>query len=293
MVTQRTVEADQVVRLAENRYGKSRVRLVRVKRHADRHDLNEWQVEVLLQGDFASCFEDGDNSKILPTDTMKNTVYSLARDSSADSMEDFAMELIESLLGRNPQVFQAEVTIQEKTWEHVLVAGKPHPTTFVNSSAENQFTRLSQARGAAFSVSSGIENLVIMKTAGSSFEGFIRDRLTTLPEASDRLFCTALRATWKYQGGSLKFPELRVAVRETLISTFAKHDSKSVQHTLYAMAEHVLQNISEVQELELIMPNKHCLLVDLSRFGQDNPNEIFVPTDEPSGYIQARVTRES
>jgi len=282
-----------MVKLAENRYGKSRVRLVRVKRHADRHDFSEWTVEILLHGDFASCFEEGDNSNILPTDTMKNTVYSLARTSSAASMEEFAMELTDFLLGRNPQVSRAEVSIQEKHWEHLKVQSKPHPTTFVNSSGENQTTNVSRTQGGAFCVASGLQNLVIMKTAGSAFEGYIKDSLTTLAEASDRLFGTAVRANWRYKAGQLDFLHLRSTIRETLLEVFANHASKSVQHTLYAMAERVLAEVPEVEDVELIMPNKHCLLVDLSRFGQDNPNEIFVPTDEPHGYIEARVTRQT
>jgi urate oxidase len=281
-----------MVRLAESRYGKSHVRLVRVKRHADRHDFSEWQVEVLLQGDFASCFEEGDNSKILATDTMKNTVYSLARDSSAASIENFAMELIDFLLGRNPQISKAEVMIQEKAWKRLNVRGKTHPTTFVNSSSENQTTKVSRLQGGSFSVVSGLENLVIMKTAGSAFEGFIKESLTTLAESKDRLFGTAVRANWSYKAGKLDFSALRVKARETLLEVFANHASKSVQHTLYAMAERVLEEIREIEEVELTMPNKHCLLVDLSPFGQDNPNEIFVPTDDPHGYIEARLTRQ-
>jgi urate oxidase len=277
--------------LAENRYGKSRVRVVRVKRHADRHDFCEWTVQILLQGDFESCFTDGDNSKILPTDTMKNTVYSLARKSSAACMEDFAKELVDFLLGRNPQVSEAEVSISEKAWRHLTADGKAHPTTFVQSSGERQTTRVARAQERKFSVRSGLENLVIMKTAGSGFEGYIQDSLTTLPPTADRLFGTALTASWKYTAPDLSFVPLRVKIREILLGVFAAHDSKSVQHTLHAMGEAVLAGVVEVEEIELIMPNIHCLLVDLSRFGQDNPNEIFVPIDEPHGYIEARIRR--
>jgi urate oxidase len=280
-----------MIGLGENRYGKSRIRLVRVKRHRDRHDFVEWAVEILLQGDFESCFIDGDNSKILATDTMKNTVYSLARDSSAASMEDFGQELVDFLLRRNPQVSRVEVTISEKAWDHVLAAGKPHPSTFVQSSNERQTTKLACSPGAKCTVSSGLENLVIMKTSGSGFEGYIKDSLTTLPPTADRLFGTALSAEWNYTAGKLTFPALRTKIREILLTVFAGHDSKSVQHTLYAMGEAVLAGVPEVDEIEMTMPNLHCLLVDLSRFGQDNPNEIFVPTDEPHGYIQARIGR--
>jgi urate oxidase len=277
--------------LAENRYGKSRVRVARVKRHADRHDFCEWTVQILLQGDFESCFTDGDNSKILPTDTMKNTVYSLARKSSAACMEDFAKELVDFLLGGNPQVSEAEVSISEKTWRHLTTDGKEHPTTFVQSSGERQTARVARAQEGKFSIRSGLENLVIMKTAGSGFEGYIQDSLTTLPPAADRLFGTALTASWNYTASDLTFAPLRVKIREILLGVFAAHESKSVQHTLHAMGEAVLAAVVEVGEIELIMPNIHCLLVDLSRFGQDNPNEVFVPIDEPHGYIEARIRR--
>lgn len=277
--------------LGENRYGKSRVRLIRVKRGKDRHDLREWTIQVLLQGDFESCFTEGDNSKILPTDTMKNTVYSLARKSAAASMEDFAKEMIDFLLSRNPQVSHAEVSVAEKAWERAAAGGKPHPTTFVQSTGERQTTKVARAQKGEFSITSGLENLVILKTAGSGFEGYIQDSLTTLPPTSDRLFGTALRATWDYASADAGFEKLRAKIRETLIASFAEHDSKSVQHTLHAMGEAVLRNAAEVSAIELTMPNIHCLLVDLSRFGQDNPNEIFVPTDEPHGYIEARIRR--
>lgn len=281
-----------MIALGENRYGKSRVRLMRVKRGPHGHDVTEWTLQILLQGDFESCFKDGDNSKILPTDTMKNTVYSLARNSSARCIEDFAKELIGFLLSRNPHVSHAEVSVSEKLWEHAMARGKPEPAAFVQASSELQTTAVRRAQRGKFAIASGLENLIIMKTANSGFEGYIQDSLTTLPPTSDRLFATALRANWNYDSPESDFAALRCRIREILIAVFAAHDSKSVQHTLYAMGEAVLKNVPEVREIELAMPNIHCLLVDLSRFGQDNPNEIFVPTDEPHGYIEAKLRRE-
>ncbi len=277
--------------LAENRYGKSRIRLVKVKRRAEWHDVREWTLQILLEGDFDSCFVEGDNSKILATDTMKNTVYSLARKSSSECMEEFAKELVTFLMDRNLQVSAASVTVSEKRWEHVQTGGTPHPTTFVQSSGERQTTEVAATRNDGLSVRSGLEDLVILKTAKSAFLGFVQDLLTTLPEASDRLLGTAVRAKWKYSTPTLPFTTLRSTIRETLLNVFAAHDSKSVQHTLYAMGEAVLANIPDIHDIELTMPNIHCLLADLSRFGQDNPNEIFVPIDEPSGYIEARLRR--
>jgi urate oxidase len=281
-----------MITLAENSYGKSRVRLAKLKRHPDRHDFNEWTIGILLEGDFQSCFVAGDNSKILPTDTMKNTVYSLARTSLAECMEEFGKELIAFLLDRNPQVSAARVAISEKSWEHLHTNGKSHPTAFVQSTGEFQTAEVSAKRNGAPSVRSGLENLVIMKTAGSEFTGFIKDSLTTLPEVTDRLFGTSVRARWNYSSPRVPFAALRSKTREILLSAFAGHASKSVQHTLYAMGESVLANVPEIYDIELTMPNKHYLLADLSRFGQDNPNEIFVPIDEPHGYIEARLRRQ-
>jgi urate oxidase len=278
--------------LAENRYGKSRIRVIQVKRHPDRHDFREWSVEILLEGDFESCFVEGDNGKVLPTDTMKNAVYSLARSSSAECMEEFGKELIAFFLERNPQVSAARVSLAEKTWERVRAGGKPHPTTFVQSSSECQTAEIAARQNGVPSLQSGLENLVILKTAGSEFVGFIKDSLTTLPEATDRLFGTAVRARWTYSSPTVAFATLRPKIREILLSVFARHASKSVQHTLYAMGEGVLANVPEISDIELTMPNKHCLLVDLSRFGQDNPNEIFAPIDEPHGTIEARLRRQ-
>lgn len=281
-----------MIKLAENSYGKSRVRLAKVTRHPDHHDFREWAVEILLEGDFESCFLAGDNSKILPTDTMKNTVYSLARTSSADCMEEFGKELVAFLLKRNPQVSAARVTISEKSWQHLLRDGKPHPTTFVQSSSECQIAELSAIRNAEPLVCAGIEDLVILKTAGSEFTGFIQDSLTTLPESIDRLFGTSVRARWNYSSPSVPFAALRSKIRDILVNVFADHTSKSVQHTLYAMGEAALAKVPEIDGIELTMPNKHYLLADLSRFGQDNPNEIFVPIDEPHGTIEARLRRQ-
>ena len=282
-----------MAQLAENRYGKSRVRLVRVNRQAAIHEFEEWSVEVLLRGDFLSCFTEGDNSKVLPTDTMKNTVYSLARKSCATCIEEFSKELIEHFLTRNPQVSAAEVSIQEKSWQHLKVAGKPHPTTFSQAESEMQITRVIRKRGEDFQIESGLSDLVLMKTAGSAFEGFVHDPLTTLPETSDRLFGTCLLASWIYPSHVIPFTSVRKSIRESLLAAFASHQSKSVQHTLYAMAGCALAAAPQISEITLTMPNKHCLLVDLSRFGQDNPNHIFMPIDEPHGTIEARVCRGS
>jgi len=282
-----------MIELGENRYGKSRVRLMKVTRGPEGNTLREWTVQVLLTGDFDSAHYDGDNSKILPTDTMKNTVYSVARNSSAVSMEDYGKELIDFLLGRNSQVSSASVAIEATMWKWLTIDGKPHPTSFMRGSGEVQTTSVSREQKGDFRIHSGFRNLVVMKTADSGFEGYIMDELTTLKETSDRLFCTAVTADWRYTKTTQDFDATRKSLREAMLKTFSEHKSKSVQETLYAMGRSALERIPECDQIDLVMPNKHCLLVDLARFGQDNPNEIFVPTDEPAGHIEARVRRTS
>lgn len=282
-------------KLAANRYGKSRVRLMRVTRHDGHHDLDEWTVQVLLSGDFESAHTVGDNSKILPTDTMKNTVYFMARESQATSMEEYAKELIGFLLRRNPQVSGVEVSIESHLWKRMTVDDQPHPTAFMHGSDERQTTRVSRTRGEPFEIVSGFDGLYILKTAQSAFFGYIKDELTTLPETRDRLFGTELKAEWPYGARAIEegidFDKVRHHLREAMLAAFARHDSLSVQQTLFAMGEAALAHTDIFDEVHLLMPNKHNLLVDLGRFGRDNSNHIFVPTDEPHGTIEATVRR--
>jgi urate oxidase len=295
-------------KLHTNRYGKSRVRLMRLTRHEAHHDLeahhdiDEWTVQLLLSGDFETAHTLGDNSKILPTDTMKNTVYVVARETKAESMEAYAKELVDYILTRNPQVSAAEVIIESTLWKRLTVDGQPFPTAFMRGSDERQTTTVSRQQNGPFTITSGFDHLTLLKTSNSAFTGYIKDALTTLPETTDRLFCTALKAEWPYTPAAIAsaaaspyqaidFNKVRTHLREALISTFAKHNSLSVQQTLFAMAEAALAHTILIDEINMLMPNKHNLLVDLSRFGQDNPNHIFVPTDEPHGTIEATVRR--
>ncbi len=281
--------------LSSHRYGKSRVRLMRVIKHETHHDLHDWTVEVMLTGDFAEVFTEGDNSRILATDTMKNTVYFLARQSKSESLEAFAGELVDFLLSRNLQVTAAEVKIDSHLWKRLVVEGEPYPTAFMKGSDERQTTHVARSQGGLAVIRSGFDNLTVLKTAQSGFVGFIRDELTTLPEATDRLFGTAVTATWTYSAvalaTSVDFDRVRHGLRERMLTVFARHDSLSVQQTLYAMAQAALEHTGAIEEISLRMPNKHNLLVDLRRFGLDNPNHIFVPTEEPHGTIEATVRR--
>jgi urate oxidase len=280
-----------MARLGENRYGKSRVRLSRITRHGDRHEFSEWTVRVLLEGDFETSFTEADNSKILPTDTMKNTVYSVARDSKAVTIEDFATELGDYLLFNNPQVGGVLVEIEEKAWERLVVDGAPDATTFKLGGPELNTVRAVRDRGREWSIRSGIDGLTILKTTKSAFTGYIKDKLTTLKPATDRIFGTSATVTWEFAEGAPHPEHVRPVVIQALLKEFAAHDSMSVQHTLFDMGKAALTAAPEIARITLTMPNLHHLLADLSPFGQDNPNHIFVPIDEPHGYIEATIER--
>ena len=280
-----------MARLGENRYGKSRVRLSRITRNGDRHDFNEWTVRVLLEGDFGTSFTDADNSKILPTDTMKNTVYSVARDSKAATIEDFAMELGDYLLNNNAQVTKAEIEIEEKSWERLVVDGAPEATTFKLGGPELNTVHAQRQKGGEWSIFPGVEGLVILKTTKSAFSGYIKDKLTTLKPASDRILGTRATVNWEFDAGSTAYAQVRTRIIAAILKEFAAHDSMSVQHTLFDMGRAALAAAPEILRVTLVMPNLHHLLVDLSSFGQDNPNHIFSPIDEPHGYIEATIER--
>jgi len=280
-----------MARLGENRYGKSRVRLSRITRKGDRHEFNEWTVHVLLEGDFETSFTEADNSKVLPTDTMKNTVYYVARESKTETIEEYAKELGDYLLGNNAQISKVRVEVGEKAWERMIVDGAPEPTTFKLGGPELQTVHAVREAGGAWKITSGVDGLTILKTTKSAFTGYIKDKLTTLKPATDRIFGTCATVTWEYVAAAETFAAARARILATLQKEFAAHHSMSVQHTLFDMGKAALAAAPEIARITLTMPNLHHLLADLSPFALDNPNHIFVPIDEPHGYIEATVER--
>jgi urate oxidase len=278
--------------LGKNSYGKSRVRLSRITRLKDKHLFDEWSVNVMLEGDFETSFTKADNSKVLPTDTMKNTVYFVARNSKAATIEAFAMELGDYLLTGNTQVSGVLVEIEERAWERMTVDGAPEPTTFKLGGPELQTVRAVRDQGREWSIRSGVDGLTILKTTKSAFTGYIVDKLTTLKPVTDRILGTHATATWDYAADAAPdYAQSRARIVAALLKEFAAHNSMSVQHTLFDMGKAALDAAPEIARIHLSMPNLHYLLADLSAFGQDNPNHIFVPIDEPHGTIEATVER--
>jgi len=280
-----------MAKLGENRYGKSRVRLSRITRLNDRHEFNEWTVHVMLYGDFETSYTQADNSKVLPTDTMKNTVYYVARGSKAETIEAFACELGDYFLSNQPQVAKVGIDVQEKGWQRMIVDGAPQATTFKMGGPEVQTAHAERERGGAWNVTSGVDGLTILKTTKSAFTGYIKDKLTTLKPATDRILGTRATVTWEYTAVAPDYAQVRARILAALLKEFARHDSLSVQHTLFDMGKAALAAAPEIARIRLSMPNLHHLLAELSVFGLDNPNHIFVPIDEPHGTIEATVER--
>lgn len=276
--------------LSETSYGKSRIRLVRVTRRGDRHQLRDFTVAIAFEGRYDTSYTDGDNSDVLPTDTMKNTVYALAARDGVGEPEAFGMLLGGHFIERNPKLDRVVVDIADHGWSRITIGDREHGSAFVQRGAEQRTARIVTGRQGSI-VTAGIRDLVIMKTSRSAFAAFPRDEFTTLPDTHDRLFVTSLTSTWTYADHELDFASLFKSVRTTLLETFAQHDSLSVQHTLHAMGQVVLDTIDVVQSIRLEMPNRHHLPVDLTKFGMENRNEVFVATEEPYGLIKATLSR--
>lgn len=278
--------------LTWNRYGKARVRLVKVRRGAAEpdapHEIIDLTLDVQLEGNFEPVYVEGDNSLCVATDTMKNTVYAFAKRDPIDHVEAFLGRLADHFATKRA-VSSAMISATEHRWSRISTGGRPHPHAFIQDSSERWTAGI--VRGAAGTrIRAGVTDLVVMKTSDSGFSGFPRDEFTTLPETADRILATSVTATWEYRPAVVDFA-VREKIRGALVETFAAHASRSVQQTLYAMAEAALGASADVAEITLSLPNRHHLLVDLKPFGLENPNEVFVATDQPFGLIEATVKR--
>jgi urate oxidase len=278
------------VQLGANQYGKAETRLVRIDRAGERHRITDLSVTTTLAGDLAATHISGDNTGVLPTDSQKNAVFAFARDGVGE-IEDFALRLARYFVDAQPAIGRARVAVEQYGWDRIEMAGKPAPHSFVRTAG----TRTASASydGSSAQVVSGVTDLVVLNTTGSSFAGYPRDPYTTLPEAADRILATGLAARWRHAAETCAdwAASQQESVRH-LLEAFAGTDSKSLQQALYAMGRRVLDNRPEVAEVRLSLPNKHHFLVDLAPFGLDNPGEVFFAADRPYGLIEGTVLRD-
>jgi urate oxidase len=276
--------------LGQNNYGKSEIRLLKVRRGAERHELWDLDVRVSLEGDFEAAHTRGDNSHLLATDTMRNTVYALAKDHLTGSIEAFGLALVDHFLRAGPTVTSCLVEITQHRWDRIEVDGRPHEHSFVRGRGERR-TEVSGDEGGSRSVEAGIGDVYVMKTTNSGFEGFLRERFTTLPETDERILATVVTAKWVYNTTDADFDSLWDSVLRKTLETFTDHYSPSVQNTLYRMGKAVLEEFPEVERIWYSFPNVHHVHYDLARFGIDNEGEIFHATRDPYGQIEGWVER--
>lgn len=278
--------------LGPNRYGKAESRVVRIVRDTERHQIRDLNVSTALYGDFAAAHTDGDQSHVLPTDTQKNTAFAFAKKHGVDSPEDYALLLGRRLLEATPAARGALVKVSEYAWDRIPVNGFGHDHAFVRRGGEVRTASVDVSPGRT-SVDAGLRDLVVLKSTGSEFKGFLRDEYTTLADADDRVLATELQADWRYSRfDDIDWSTTYESVRALLLETFATTYSRALQETLYAMGRAVLEAHDEIDQISFTAPNKHHFLVDLEPFGLDNPGEVFIAADRPYGLIEATVTRD-
>lgn len=281
--------------LGENSYGKSRIRLVTVRRGSDRHVLRDLTVGVALKGDFDAVHTHGDNTGVIATDTMKNTVYAIAQDRLTGSPEGFALDLARHFAAYDV-CEEATIDIVEHPWTRVPTRDGEAPDAFVRSGQHSRLATVVVAKSGDIAVIAGIDELTVMKTTKSAFAGFDRDRYTTLPEVDDRLMATKVRATWGYGrdlagAADFDFDGVWMQTTQALMESLAAHFSKSVQESIWIMGTAMMDAEPSIEWVRMVLPNLHHWKVDLAPFGMDNPGEVFVSTTEPQGLIDATVRR--
>jgi urate oxidase len=280
--------------LGPNQYGKAENRVVRIYRDTSRHEIRDVNVSTSLRGDFADAHTSGDQANVLPTDTQKNTCYAYAKEKGLGEIESYALGLATHFVDDVDTVTGARVIVEEYAWQRVSINGAEHPHTFVRSGQEVRTTQVTvQGTGAdqRVWVVSGLKDLVVLKSTGSEFRDFRRDRYTTLRETSDRIMATSLTARWRYLGTEVDWGKAYADIRQILLARYAEVHSLALQQTLWEMGRAVLLAHPEVAEVMLTAPNKHHFLVDLSPFGLENPGEVFHADDRPYGLIECNVTR--
>jgi urate oxidase len=269
------------VPLGANRYGKSEIRVVKLSRGPERHELRDLTVDVSLEGEFVAVHTEGDNTGLVATDTMRNVVYGLAAEQPIGSLPAFGAALVGHFLD-HPRVERARVRLRSHPWERMT------PHAWQRGAGG---TRIEEVEGGPDGTryAAGVEDLLVLRSSGSAFAGFDRDRFTTLPETDDRILATAVAACWDYRDEPRE--AVWAAVRDTLLESFTDHHSPSVQFTLNRMGEAVIERHPEVERIVLSLPNRHHLPFDVSRFGVEDRGEVFHATTEPYGLIEATVER--
>jgi urate oxidase len=284
------------ISLGANQYGKAENRVVRVYRDTHRHEIVDLNVSTWLRGDFSAAHVRGDQRGVLPTDTQKNTAFAYAKEHGVSSPEDYALALGRHFVDTVPSARTARIEVEQYRWDRIPAGQDGHDHAFTRRGGAVRTTAVTvRGRGAERRawVVSGLKDLVVLKSTGSEFKGFLKDEYTTLPEADDRILATSLVARWRYEDGPGRdWNKLHDSVQASLLDTFATTYSRALQETLYLMGRRVLETYAAVAEIRFSAPNKHHFLVDLAPFGLENNGEVFIAADRPYGLIEASVARD-
>jgi len=276
--------------LSKFTYGKGRVRIMRVKRDTARHEVRELSTQVMLEGDFAASFLSEDNSKVIATDSIKNIVNIVGRQNPALETEEYLAAVAAYFLEHYAHVEQVSITALETKWSRLEIAGAPHDHAFTLDANGKPRTTLVATR-AETKITSGLEGFTFLKTTESGWVGYVMDEATTLGETTDRIFSTAMNASWAWAGTPASYPAANAAILTAMMGVFATTYSPSVQNSLFLMGSAALEAVPEIASISLACPNKHYIPINMKPFGLDNPNAVFLPTDEPHGQIECTVAR--
>ena len=277
--------------LIKNTYGKGRVRIMRIHRDGDTQSVSQLSVKAMLEGDFARAYTDGNNSTSTSTDTIKNIVNTVARENTGVSAEEFCQVLAQRYLDLYPQVTKASITAHETKWSRLAIDGTPHPHSFLLDSNGKPTIEVVAPRGQPMTMASGIDSFTFMKSTESGWENFYKDKYSTIQPTHDRMCATAMVASWTWSGKPASYPAANKTILDTLLKVFATTYSPSVQNSLFHMGEAALAAVPEISQISMSCPNIHFILMNLSAFGMDNNNDVFLPTDEPHGQIECTIGR--
>jgi urate oxidase len=282
---------EAVVPLTKHRYGKGRVRVMRIHRDGERQEVSQLNIKAMLEGDFARTFTHADNSMTVSTDTIKNIVNAVARENTGLCPEQFCQVLAKKYLDTYPQASMVSITSHETKWSRLSFGGKPHPHSFVLDANGKPTVEVTMVRGGESTLASGIDGFAFMKSTQSGWENYVKDRYTTIQPTADRMCATSMVASWKWSATPKSYPAANAKILDTVLEVFSTTYSKSVQDSLYRMGEAALAAVPEISEISMACPNMHFIPMNLAAFGLDNNNDVFLPTDEPHGQIECTVGR--
>lgn len=278
--------------LTYNSYGKSRVRLTKVVRKTAVHELFEIDAAVQLRGAFEASYTQGDNRDVVATDTIKNTVYVVAKEHDFKSIEEFAVLLASHFVKTYPQVAHATVELTQTAWRRIPVAGKPHDFAFTSGGPQLRLAIAALARGGNVELVGGVRDLVVLKTTDSEWRDFHRDRYRTLKDTSDRILATKVNAEWTYTTAATDFNAANEQITTAVLETFATKHSLGAQQSIWDMGEAALSACAEISKITFALPNLHRIPFNLEPFGLKFENDIFIATDEPHGLITGTIERK-